>query len=71
MLALAVVILFCTLALYLLQVLPIFLLFSSQVPDEAVSKCTGCGTDFGAFVRKVNSIQMVREPLLCLRILSC
>ncbi|XVE56194.1 hypothetical protein DITRI_Ditri03aG0218100 [Diplodiscus trichospermus] len=22
------------------------------VPDEAVSKCTGCGTDFGAFVRK-------------------
>ncbi|XWS24517.1 hypothetical protein CRYUN_Cryun28dG0109600 [Craigia yunnanensis] len=22
------------------------------VPDEAVSKCTGCGTDFGAFVRR-------------------
>ncbi|XP_027353915.1 protein FREE1 isoform X1 [Abrus precatorius] len=22
------------------------------VPDEAVSKCTACGTDFGAFVRK-------------------
>ncbi|KAL5778242.1 hypothetical protein ACOSP7_011168 [Xanthoceras sorbifolium] len=22
------------------------------VPDEAVTKCTGCGTDFGAFVRK-------------------
>ncbi|KAI4316964.1 hypothetical protein L6164_024885 [Bauhinia variegata] len=22
------------------------------VPDEAVSKCTGCGTDFSAFVRK-------------------
>ncbi|GKV21375.1 hypothetical protein SLEP1_g31359 [Rubroshorea leprosula] len=22
------------------------------VPDEAVSKCTSCGTDFGAFVRK-------------------
>lgn len=22
------------------------------VPDEAVSKCTGCGTDFGPFVRK-------------------
>ncbi|CAK9178398.1 unnamed protein product [Ilex paraguariensis] len=22
------------------------------VPDEAVSKCTGCGTDFNAFVRK-------------------
>ncbi|KAG5018207.1 hypothetical protein JHK87_014062 [Glycine soja] len=25
---------------------------SHHVPDEAVSKCTACGTDFGAFVRR-------------------
>ncbi|KAK6115170.1 hypothetical protein DH2020_007439 [Rehmannia glutinosa] len=28
------------------------------VPDEAVTKCTACGTDFGAFVRKASLIQI-------------
>ncbi|KAK6115185.1 hypothetical protein DH2020_007454 [Rehmannia glutinosa] len=28
------------------------------VPDEAVTKCTACGTDFGAFVRKARLIQI-------------
>lgn len=28
-------------------------IFLLQVPDEAVTKCTSCGTDFGAFVRRV------------------
>lgn len=32
----------------------LFFLPLSQVPDEAVSKCTACGTDFGPFVRKVH-----------------
>lgn len=27
--------------------------FWLQVPDEAVSKCTSCGSDFGAFIRRV------------------
>lgn len=36
----------------MLPLLPIF--SSAQVPDEAVTKCTSCGTDFGAFVRRVN-----------------
>ncbi|RVW42479.1 Protein FREE1 [Vitis vinifera] len=25
---------------------------TDHVPDEAVTKCTACGTDFGAFVRR-------------------
>ncbi|XP_009620332.1 uncharacterized protein [Nicotiana tomentosiformis] len=34
------------------------------VPDEAVRKCTACGTDFGAFVRRV-SIYSNRFCLYC------
>lgn len=36
----------------------------SQVPDEAVSKCTACGTDFGAFVRRVHLFPMCDEMYL-------
>jgi hypothetical protein len=31
----------------------IYISGTSQVPDEAVTKCTACGADFGAFVRRV------------------
>lgn len=31
-----------------------FFFFVLQVPDEAVNKCIACGTDFGAFVRRVS-----------------
>ncbi|KAK4390819.1 protein FREE1 [Sesamum angolense] len=33
------------------------------VPDEAVTKCTACGTDFSAFVRKACLIQFHFPPL--------
>ncbi|KAK3219170.1 hypothetical protein Dsin_013140 [Dipteronia sinensis] len=35
------------------------------VPDEAVTKCTTSGTDFGAFVRKVCLAQLVIDFFLC------
>ena len=37
-----------------IQILFFIFIFVLQVPDEAVNKCIACGTDFGAFVRRVS-----------------
>lgn len=43
-----------------------FIFFGTcQVPDEAVARCTACGADFGAFVRRVGFLLLPPVWLFC------